>query len=121
MYARYMLAFKYRFHGHGSLRYTYTHGRAVRNHLMTIKYSLHPKRNTPRIAVVISKKVIKRAVGRNRVRRRVYEIVRKEIPDLKPNADIALIIFSGDVLNLPAPELLQTTQQLLHEADVYKK
>lgn len=116
-----MLAFKYRFHGHGSLRYVYTHGHSVRSRMMTVKYSFHPKRNNPRIAVVISKKVIKGAVGRNRVRRRLYEVIRQELPELKHNSDIVLIVFAGDVLSMPAVELTDTVKQMLHEADVYKK
>jgi ribonuclease P protein component len=116
-----MLSFKNRFHGHGSLRYVYAHGKTVRTHLITLKYSYHPKREQPRVAVVISKKVIKGAVGRNRVRRRLYEIVRKELPLLKQNSDIVFIVFAGDVRTLPSPELTQSVQQMLRDAGVYKK
>ena len=116
-----MLAFKYRFHGHGSLRYVYSHGQAVRSRLLTLKYSTHPKRKNPRVAVVISKKVLKSAVGRNRVRRRIYEIVRHEIPKLQPDRDIVLIVFSSEVLSMPATELTETIQQLLEPAGLYKK
>lgn len=116
-----MLNFKYRFHGHSSLRYVYTHGQTVRSRMMTLKYSSHPKRKNPRIAVVISKKVIKGAVGRNRVRRRIYEIIRYEIPQLKENSDIVFIVFSAEVRDLPSLELKHTVTQLLHEADIYKK
>lgn len=115
-----MLAFKYRFHGHGSLRYVYTHGHTVRSHLMSLKYSYHPKRTTSRVAVVISKKVIKGAVGRNRVRRRVYEVIRHELPKLQDNCDLVFIIFSAEVLSQPSPELAQAVQHLLGEAGVYK-
>ncbi len=116
-----MLAFKYRFHGHGSLRYVYTHGHTVRSHLITLKHSAHPKRQNPRVAIVISKKVIKGAVGRNRVRRRLYELMRHELPNIKPNSDLVLIVFSAEVLSLPSEDLLATVRQLLNEADVYKK
>lgn len=116
-----MLAFKYRFHGHGSLRYVYAHGEAIRSHLLTLKYSTHPKRKKPRVAVVISKKVIKGAVGRNRVRRRIYEIMRHELPLLEQNRDIVLIIFSGEALSIPSIELTQTIQQMLKSANLYKK
>lgn len=116
-----MLSFKYRFHGHGSLRYVYTHGQTVRSRLITLKYSFHPKRESPRVAVVISKKVIKGAVGRNRVRRRVYETVRQELPKLQDNADIVLIVFSGEVRDMPSQELTQAINQLFSEAGVYKK
>ncbi len=116
-----MLAFKYRFHGHGSLRYVYTHGQTVRSHLMSLKYSQHPKRKNPRIAVVVSKKVMKSAVGRNRIRRRLYEIIRHELPDIKENSDIAIIVFSAEVLTQPATDLARVVKQLLKDADIYKK
>lgn len=115
-----MLAFKNRFHGHGSLRYVYSHGQAVRSRLMTVKYTHHPKRKQPRIAVVISKKVIKGAVGRNRVRRRLYEVVRQELPNIQQNSDIVIIVFSSEVLSLPHQELVETVKQLFSQADIYK-
>ncbi|MDB5183729.1 MAG: putative Ribonuclease [Candidatus Saccharibacteria bacterium] len=116
-----MIPFKNRFHGHGSLRYVYAHGHAVRSHLLTLKHSSHPKRKEPRIAVVISKKVIKAAVGRNRVRRRLYEIVRQELPTIQPNSDIVLLVFSAEVFALPQKELEDSVKQLLASAGVYKK
>ena len=115
-----MLAFKYRFHGHGSLRYVYTHGQTVRSRLLTLKYSTHPKRSEPRVAVVISKKVLKSAVGRNRVRRRIYEVIRHELQKVKDNTDIVVIVFSAEVVSLPSPELTQSIQQLMKEAGIYK-
>ena len=115
-----MLAFKYRFHGHGSLRYVYAHGQAVRSRLMTVKYSRHPKRKNPRIAVVVSKKVYKGAVGRNRIRRRLYELIREELPRLHDNQDIVVIVFSSDILAMPADELRTSVKQLLATADIYK-
>jgi ribonuclease P protein component len=120
LYARYMLGFKYRFHGHGSLRYVYAHGDTVRTRLMTLRYTFHPKRENPRIAVVVSKKVLKRAVGRNRIRRRLYEAVRHEIPHLKHNTDLAIIVFSAEVLDLTPSELVQTIRQIFEGAGVYK-
>ncbi len=116
-----MLAFKYRFHGHGSLRYVYAHGEAVRSRLMTVKYSRHPKRKNPRVAVVVSKKVYKGAVGRNRIRRRLYELIRQELPKINDNQDLVLIVFSSDILAMPADELRTSVKQLLDTADIYKK
>ena len=116
-----MLAFKYRFHGHGSLRYVYSHGQAVRSRLVTLKYSRHPKRKKPRIAVVVSKKVYKGAVGRNRIRRRIYEVIRHELPLVHDNQDMALIVFSSEVMTMPHEELVNTIRQLLTTADIYKK
>ena len=72
------------------------------------------------MAIVISKKVLKSAVGRNRVRRRLFEIVRGELPKLQPNSDIALIVFSAEVFALPQSELVETVQQLLGSAHLYR-
>jgi len=116
-----MLAFKYRFHGHGSLRYVYSNGQAVRSRLVTLKYSRHPKRKSPRVAVVVSKKVYKGAVGRNRIRRRIYEIIRQELPLFHHNQDVVLIVFSSEVLTIPHEELQEAILQLLRSADVYQK
>lgn len=116
-----MLAFKYRFHGHGSLRYVYSHGNAVRSRLITLKCSRHPKRKNPRVAVVVSKKVYKGAVGRNKIRRRLYEIIRQELPKIHDNQDVVLIVFSSEILTMPFEEVESAVKQLLVSADVYKK
>ena len=115
-----MLAFKYRFHGHGSLRFVYAHGQAVRSRLMTVKHSRHPKRRHPRVAVVVSKKVHKGAVGRNRIRRRLYEIIRQELPKFYDNQDVVIIVFSSEILTTPHEELQAGVVQLFETAGVYK-
>lgn len=116
-----MLAFKNRFHGHGSLRYVYKNGRIVRGRLMSIKYSTNPRRKTPRVAVVVSKKVLKSAVGRNRIRRRVYEIIREEIPKLYADRDIVVLVSSAEIRSLPHDELTSILSSGFTEASLYKK
>jgi len=115
-----MLSFAYRFHGHGSLRYVYKNGQAIRSHLITVKYTSNPHRKNSRFAVVVSKKVHKSAVGRNRIRRRIYEIIRHELPDFPSAHDVVVMVFSSEVLSLPAEELTETIKQLFVQADLYK-
>lgn len=115
-----MLSVTHRFHGHGSLRYVYKNGRAIRSHLVTIKYVSNPHRNHSRFAVVVSKKVHKSAVGRNRIRRRLYEIVRHELPRIKTPHDVAVMVFSSELISLPHEELVQLMQDLFTQADLYK-
>lgn len=111
-----MIAFKYRFHGHGSLRFVYKNGQAIRTHLATLKYSPNPHRERPRFAVVVSKKVLKSAVGRNRIRRRVYEALRPHLTPDFPSYDVVFIISSSEILN-ESPEALQGfIGDLLHQA-----
>lgn len=115
-----MLSINHRFHGHGSLRYVYKNGQAIRSHLITIKYVGNPHRKHSRFAVVVSKKVHKSAVGRNRIRRRIYEIIRKEIPKFRSPHDVAVMVFSSEVLTMPARDLEEAMIQLFSQADLYK-
>lgn len=115
-----MLSVLHRFHGHGSLRYVYKNGTAIRSHLVTVKFSANPRRKHSRFAVVVSKKVHKSAVGRNRIRRRVYEIVRHELPHFKSPHDVAIMVFSSELISLPSDELRDTIKQLFKAGDLYK-
>lgn len=109
-----------RFHGHGSLKFVYKNGQAVRSSIATIKYVKNPYRNHSRFAVVVSKKVLKSAVRRNCIRRRVYEIIRLELPNMKNDQDVAVIIFSAEVLSMPHKDLKQTIKNLFSQAQLYK-
>jgi ribonuclease P protein component len=115
-----MLSAIHRFHGHGSLRYVYKNGQAIRSHYMTIKSVANPRRKHPRFAVVVSKKVLKSAVGRNRIRRRIYEVVRQELPHFKSVSDVVIIVFSSELLSMSAAELVETLHQLFEQSDLYK-
>lgn len=84
-----MIASENRFHGYGSLRYAHQKGKVIRGPNCALKYVRNDRRKTYRVAVVVSKKVNKSAVVRNRIRRRVYEAVRKSVA---PSASYDLII-----------------------------
>jgi len=114
-----MLAFSHRFHGHGALRYVYKNGTAKYGTMMTIKATKNDRRRTPRIAVVVSKKVLKSAVGRNRIRRRVYELFRAELPLLEQRCDIVCIITSPEIRLIEHSVLEAELQSLLSDAKLY--
>jgi ribonuclease P protein component len=115
-----MLSNEHRFHGPNSLRYVYKNGQTVHSHLFNIKHVTNDRREKPRFAVVVSKKVHKSAVGRNRIRRRLYEIIRHQLPRLHPDRDIVVIVVSGDTLAMGFSEMTQTIEQLFSEAGLYK-
>lgn len=115
-----MLASKNRFHGHGSLRYVYSRGKVTRTKYFVCKYSHNLRRHEPRIAVVVSKKVIKSAVKRNRIRRRLYEVLRLELPKLQPQTDLVYIVVSAEVLVISSGELVDNVVRTLQSADLYK-
>ena len=114
-----MLAFQYRFHGHGSLRYVYKNGTAQRSRFFTVKAVQNTRRTHSRFAVVISKKVHKSAVGRNRVRRRVYEIIRHEIPRIPQTYDVVVIVSSAEVIQAHHEEIHEQLTQLFTQVGIY--
>jgi ribonuclease P protein component len=99
-----MLSRTHRFHGYGSLRYVYKNGKVVRGQYCSLKFVSNPHRTTYRVAVVVSKKVNKSAVVRNRIRRRIYELVRENVV-ADQSYDLVLTVFSEQLATLPATQL----------------
>lgn len=112
-----MLNRKYRFHSRGGVRYVYQKGKTVRKPKASLVFAENTRGFT-RVAVVVSKKVIKSAVGRNRIRRRVYEAVRKNFEYLPEKTDYIFVIFSKDILTMPLPELEKLLGELVEESKV---
>jgi|GEM_PF-102233 len=112
-----MIGRKHRFHGHNSLRYVYSNGRMVRCSLGALKYAPNPRRQTYRAAVVVSKKNNKSAVVRNRIRRRIYEVIRLNTPE-GCALDMVFTVFSDQLADAPAETLQKTIIGLLQEAGV---
>lgn len=69
---------------------------------------------------MVSKKVIKSAVKRNRIRRRLYEAIRGELPNLKPQLDVVLIVISPELLTIESGEVVTTLKRSFVQADLYK-
>lgn len=115
-----MLSFSHRFHGHNSLRYVYKNGHVSRTKHVTLKTTINPRRNTPRVAVVVSRKISKRAVYRNRIRRRIYEWFRSELEALPSKVDIVIIVTSPDIITMSAAELRDTLHTVVGRAGLYK-
>lgn len=110
-----MLSQKYRFHSRGGVRYTYQKGKSVRTPLFSLIYTKN-LRNHRRFAVVVSKKVLKSAVGRNAIRRRVYEAIRLEMADFTEPVDYIFVVYSKSVLNISFSELRHEIRNLLERS-----
>jgi ribonuclease P protein component len=116
-----MISRKNRFHGYGSLRYVYQHGRTVRGPMCSVKFVINERRKTYRLAVVVSKKVNKSAVVRNRIRRRIYELVRKHDAEIAKPYDIVITAFHEQMAELPAPELERMVRSQFRQAGILTK
>ena len=113
-----MITRAHRFHGHGSLRYVYANGQVVRGPLSVLKYAPNSRRKEWRAAVVVSRKVHKSAVVRNRIRRRIYEIIRLSVPNDATPVDIVLIVHSEQTATMPAEELSKAITSQLAKAGI---
>jgi ribonuclease P protein component len=116
-----MIPFRNRFHGHSSLNYVYRNGQAIHSHLFTLKVISNPHRKQSRVAVVISKKVLKSAVRRNRIRRQVYEYIHSLLPKLEGAYDMAVIVTSGELFTKTHDEISKQLDQLFNQTDIHKK
>lgn len=113
-----MISRAHRFHGHGSLRYVYQNGQTVRGPLTALKFTLNPRRTTYRLAVVVSRKINKSAIVRNRIRRRLYEAVRLREEDIKQPYDMVITVFHNQLNNLSSDELNRLVSAQLHQAEI---
>jgi ribonuclease P protein component len=115
-----MISAIYRFHGHNSLRYVYANGKATRSQTITLKATVNKRRQHCRFSVVVSKKVMKGAVGRNRIRRRLYEYLRTNIDRIDGIHDIVLICTSSELRTMPHEDLCAQLDQLFTKAGLFK-
>lgn len=115
-----MIAKKYRFHGYGSLKFLYSKGKTVRGQYCSLKYIDNPRREDSRIAVVVGRKVSKKAPVRNRIRRRVYEAMRSHWAMLKPQHDMIITIFDERIATISHDELNKIIVEMLSKAELYK-
>lgn len=113
-----MIGKKNRFHGYSSLRAVYQKGATVRNADYSIRYLKNNKRKDYRVAVVVSKKVAKSAVERNRIRRRIYEIVRQLDQPINGPQDIVITIFTSKVAAVDYQELEASLSKLFSKANL---
>lgn len=108
----------HRFQGYGSLRFVYQKGQTIRGPLCALKYILNRRRSTYRVAIVVSRKVHKSAVVRNRIRRRLYEIIRTESERINGPYDLVFIVYSDQLATLPAEQLRIALLEKLEKANI---
>ena len=119
-YAYCMLSQQHRFHGHGGLRYLYRAGKTARTRNFLLRYVPNTTRLHSRVTVIVSKKTAKSAARRNRMRRRVYEIIRGEWEQLQHAHDISITVYSAEVQFIEHEKLVAELKQLLSTARLYK-
>ena len=108
---------KYRFHARGGVKYVYQHGKTVRKTQMSLVF-MPNERGFTRVAVVVSKKVAKSAVERNRIRRRVFEILRLNFDLVPKKNDYIFVVYSKAVGKMSFSELEKLLGELVQTSKV---
>ena len=70
--------------------------------------------------MVVGKKVVKSAVKRNRMRRRIFEVVRKHWDRIPAHHDFSLTVFTAEFLTMTPEEVEQNVVGLLRQAHLYE-
>ncbi len=116
-----MIKSTHRFHGRSSLRFVYQRGQTVRGDLLSLRFVRNDRQNTYRVAVVVSRKVSKSAVVRNRIRRRLYEIVRKHSARIAMPHDLVFTVYGEAAADMSHATLQKTVLGHLERAGVLSK
>ena len=114
-----MISKTHRFHGYNSLNFAYRKTRPIKGKGLSLRAIKNPRRKTFRVAVVVSRKVHKSAVKRNRIRRRIYEIIRKEHNINKPY-DLIIMVYDGFLADIDSQKLSAEITRLFKKAGVIK-
>ena len=109
-----MLASKYRFHGRGSIMHTFRRGQVHRSSALQIRV-FAKKSGGPKVAVVVSKKVDKKAVVRNRIRRRIFTHMENQRSRLGSN-DLVISVFDNSISVKPSGDVAIELDDLLKKA-----
>jgi len=87
---------------------------------MSLRVARNNRRASFRAAVIVSRKVHKSAVRRNRIRRRIYEAVRLRSGTITAPYDLVFTVFSDQLANMPAMQLQALVERMLARARVIK-
>lgn len=105
-----------RFHGQAGINKVYSSGKTVRGPNITLKYTHNQSDKPFRVAVVVSKKVHKSAVTRNRIRRRIYAQVRHFDKAIPQGTDLVFTAYNESLATMNAEKLASNISDLLKKA-----
>ncbi len=102
-----------RFHGHHSV--SRLRGVVIHGTYLSLRFEKNKKQDY-RLAVVVSKKIASSAVVRNRIRRRLYEIVRVQRRVENTPLDMVLYVKTADAATIPSERLSAEVANLTKKA-----
>ncbi|OQA70330.1 MAG: Ribonuclease P protein component [Parcubacteria group bacterium ADurb.Bin247] len=100
-----MLPFKNRIKKEKDFRKVFNAGKFVSLDFVSIKFSSNNLAET-RFGFIVSKKVSKKAVTRNRLKRIFREQTRLNLKNIKPGLDVVVIVKSSQITSVEARRIL---------------
>jgi len=99
--------------------YVFKHGQASYNKIIGIKAVANRLQHS-RFGIITGVKVSKKAVERNKIKRKIKHIIGQQIINIKPSFDI-LIISLPTILNKSYHEVEQSINEHFKKLGLYKK
>jgi ribonuclease P protein component len=115
-----MISRQHRFHGRNSFRFVYQNGNTERCSAFAVKSVINSRRKNYRVAVVVSRKVHKSAVARNRMRRRLYAAVQELQNQINDPYDIVLTVFNDSILEEAPKSLAHQLKRQFQKSGIVK-
>ncbi len=111
-----MLPKKHRLKKKKEFERVFKEGKAAKKDFLFIKF-IKNDLDATRFGFVVSKKISKKAVVRNKVKRRLREAAREMLSDIKPGYDVVVVAQKG-IENLDFFQIKDNLKQLLKKIDL---
>ncbi|HMT18611.1 MAG TPA: ribonuclease P protein component [Candidatus Saccharibacteria bacterium] len=111
-----MIGKENRFHGHHAV--SRVRGQSIHGRFFSLRMAGQRGESSPyRLAVVVSKKIANKAVVRNRIRRRTYEIIRTQLNLEDKHIDIILYAKTAEIAFVEVDLLKKDILTLFHRGE----
>ncbi|MEN9215985.1 MAG: ribonuclease P protein component [Gloeomargarita sp. HHBFW_bins_162] len=107
----------YRLRGHRVFAAFYQNHQQQRGHFFRLRYRPHPDAQSIQAAVVVSSKISKKAVQRNRLKRQMRAAIRQLLPQCTPGWQM-VITAQPPALTGQYSDFLRELEQLLQQAGI---
>lgn len=98
---------------------TIQRGRKIEKDFLVLKFFENSLKTT-RIGFVVSRKVSKKAYLRNKIKRRLREIIKTNLPNLKPGHDLIFFTKKG-IIKKSFREIKEVVEQILKKAKLVRE